>query len=146
MTAALVAESVAHRIATAVPGAVEGTAAEAVYVRAESLQSVCRFLHDDAEADFAYLVSIDVADFIDRFELIYRLVSLRHNHSAVLKVRVWGREEPTVPSVTSIWRGADLQEREIYDLMGVHFEGHPNLKRVMLWEGFPGHPWRKDFP
>lgn len=146
MTAALVAESVAHRIAAAVPGAVEGVAAEAVYVRAESLLPVCRFLHADPEADFAYLVSIDVADFIDRFELIYRLVSLRHNHSAVLKVRLWGREEATVPSITSIWRGADLQEREIYDLMGVHFEGHPNLKRVMLWEGFPGHPWRKDFP
>jgi NADH:ubiquinone oxidoreductase subunit C len=50
-----------------------------------------------------------------------------------------------MPSVTGLWRGADFQEREIYDLLGISFEGHPNLKRIMLWEGFDGHPLRKDF-
>jgi NADH:ubiquinone oxidoreductase subunit C len=56
-----------------------------------------------------------------------------------------GREEARIPSVFDIWRGADLQEREVWDLMGIIFDGHPNHKRIMLWEGFPGHPLRKDF-
>ena len=56
-----------------------------------------------------------------------------------------GREELAIPSVTDLWRGAELQEREIWDLMGIKFEDHPNMKRILLWEGFPGHPLRKDF-
>ncbi len=83
--------------------------------------------------------------FIDRFELIYHLLSMRRNHRVVLKTLWTGRGDPSMPSVTSVWRGADLQEREVWDLMGIRFEGHPNLKRVLLWEGFEGHPLRKDF-
>ena len=65
---------------------------------------------------------------------------------SIVKVKCGeGRHEPSVPSVTGIWRGADLQEREAWDLMGIRFEGHPNHKRIMLWEGFPGHPLRKDY-
>ncbi len=70
---------------------------------------------------------------------------MRLNHSAILKTRCHTRDEPKVPSVVEVWRGADLQEREVWDLMGVHFEGHPNMKRILLWEEFPGHPLRKDF-
>ena len=70
---------------------------------------------------------------------------MKKNQSLVLKLICFGRDEPVVDSVIDIWKGADLQEREIWDLMGIHFEGHPNLKRVLLWEGFPGHPLRKDF-
>jgi len=62
----------------------------------------------------------------------------------VLKVHV-DRNSPTVPSLYKVWRGADLQERETYDLVGIVFEGHPNLKRIALWEGFQGHPLRKDY-
>ena len=68
-----------------------------------------------------------------------------HNQSAILKAKLYGREDLALPSVVSVWQGADLQEREVWDLMGIAFTGHPNLKRVMLWEGFPGHPLRKDF-
>ena len=70
---------------------------------------------------------------------------MQNNTSVVIKSKVFGREELSAPSVISVWQGADLQEREIWDLMGIHFEGHPNMKRVLLWEGFPGHPLRKDF-
>ena len=63
----------------------------------------------------------------------------------VLKVRLTDKAAPVLPSVTSIWRGADLQEREVYDMMGIRFEGHPNLRRILLWEGFEGYPLRKDF-
>ena len=64
----------------------------------------------------------------------------------MVKTRVGlGRTDASVPSVVPIWRGADYQEREVWDLLGIRFEGHPNHKRIMLWEGFPGHPLRKDY-
>ena len=84
-------------------------------------------------------------DYIEHFELVYHLLSLRRNSSLVVKSRVPGRENLEVPSVYEVWKGADLQEREVWDLMGIYFDGHPNMKRILLWEGFPGHPLRKDF-
>jgi NADH:ubiquinone oxidoreductase subunit C len=106
---------------------------------------VARFLKENPDLDFAFLTSITAVDYVECFELVYHLLSMRRNHSTVLKTRYYGREEPTVASVISVWQGADLQEREIWDLMGIRFEGHPNMKRILLWEGFPGHPLRKDF-
>jgi NADH-quinone oxidoreductase subunit C len=108
------------------------------------LLTVFRFARDDAELDFAYLTSLTSVDWLDRFELVYHLQSLRRNHIAVLKVAL-ERENPIVPSVTPIWEGARLQEAEVYDLMGIRFEGHPSLRRIFLWEGFAGWPLRKDF-
>ena len=106
---------------------------------------MCDFLRTDPVLDFQFLTSISAVDYIEYFELIYQLLSMRNNHSLVVKSRIYDREKPSVQSVVEIWRGADLQEREIWDLMGVIFEGHPNMKRVLLWEGFKGHPLRKDF-
>ena len=72
---------------------------------------------------------------------------MRRNSSLIIKSRCYGRdEELSMPSLVEVWKGADYQEREVWDLMGIRFEGHPNHKRIMLWEGFPGHPLRKDFP
>jgi len=71
--------------------------------------------------------------------------SLESNRSVTLKVRIFTRDNPTVPSISGLYQGADWQEREVYDLMGIIFKGHPNLKRVFLWEGYDGHPLRKDF-
>ena len=70
---------------------------------------------------------------------------MKHNHSLVVKTRCQGRDNLSLPSVVSLWRAADYQEREIYDLMGITFEGHPNMKRIVLWQGFQGHPLRKDY-
>ena len=95
--------------------------------------------------EFNFLNAVSAVDYIEHFEVLYHLTSFEHNHSAVVKTRVYGRENPSVPSVVEVWPGADFQEREVWDLMGVAFEGHPNLKRIMLWEGFPGHPLRRDF-
>ena len=68
------------------------------------------------------------------------------NESLVIKIPCGeSRTEPSVISITSVWRGAELQEREIYDLMGIYFDNHPNMKRLLLWENFDGHPLRKDF-
>ena len=94
---------------------------------------------------FDYLNYVTAVDYYSYFEVVYQLTSLEHNHSVIIKTRCYGRDNPVVPSVVGLWQGADFQEREIYDLMGIKFEGHPNLKRIFLWEGFPGHPLRKDF-
>ena len=108
------------------------------------LLAVFRFLRDDPQLDFVFLSGVTSVDRRDRFEVVYHLQSLQRNHMTVVKVEV-DRENPIVPSVTDIWQGALLQELEIYDLMGIRFEGHPNLRRIFLWEGFAGWPLRKDF-
>jgi NADH-quinone oxidoreductase subunit C len=145
MTRELSAEEVAGRIDEGLPGVVIRHEANDVWVDPSSILEVSRFLRDDPDLDFAFLSAISAVDYVEYFELVYHLVSMRRNHGVVVKSRVFGREEPSVPSVIDVWRGADLQEREIWDLMGIRFDGHPNMKRVLLWEGFPGHPLRKDY-
>jgi NADH-quinone oxidoreductase subunit C len=144
MTKPLSASRVARMVEERVPGVVMGERGDTLWVHPERLLEVCRLLKESPDLAFDYLVAITGVDYIEYFEVVYHLVSLRHNHSLVVKARVYGREEPTVPSVVSLWQGADFQEREVYDLMGIRFQGHPNLKRILTWEGFPGHPLRKD--
>ena len=145
MTRALPGEEIAGRINDACPGAVSGFNQTEVWIDSASLLEVARFLKETSDLDFAFLNAITAVDYVERFELIYQLLSMKHNHAVVVKTHCDDRVEPTISSVTTVWRGADLQEREIWDLMGIRFEGHPNMKRVLLWEGFPGHPLRKDF-
>ena len=145
MTVALSGSEVAKQIVKHFPEVVSEANKRAVVVKSESLFEVAEYLKNSPELDFDYLTSITAVDYYDYFELIYQLVSLKHNHSLVLKTRCYDRDKPTIPSVVSLWRGADFQEREIYDLMGISFEGHPNLKRIVLWQGFEGHPLRKDY-
>ncbi len=138
-------ETLAQRLSQQLPGVVITWDDASVWLEPESLNDAAAFLKDDAELDFKFLNSISAVDYIEYFELVYHLMSINHQHTAIVRSRVYGREEPTAASVTDIWKGADFQEREIWDLMGVRFAGHPNLKRIMLWEGFDGHPLRKDF-
>ncbi len=145
MTKALLGEDIARRLDDAHPGAVVGFDETDVRIELDSLADVARFLKETTDLDFAFLTAITGVDYVEYFELIYHLLSMRHNHSVVLKTRCYGREEPTAPSLVSLWQGANLQEREIWDLLGIRFEGHPNMKRILLWEGFPGHPLRRDF-
>jgi len=117
-----------------------------VWVATRSIDKVCKILRDEPIFGFDLLSAVTAVDYIDHFEMVYHLTSLKNSRNAVLKSRCgWERKDPEVPSVTSVWRGAELQEREVWDLMGIKFIGHPNHKRIMLWEGFPGHPLRKDF-
>ena len=138
-------ETLAQRLSQQLPDVVITWDDASVWLEPESLNDAAAFLKDDAELDFKFLNSISAVDYIEYFELVYHLMSINHQHTAVVRSRVYGREEPSAASVTGIWKGADFQEREIWDLMGVRFSGHPNLKRIMLWEGFDGHPLRKDF-
>ena len=114
-------------------------------VKSETLPAIASFLKATPGFDFDYLASITAVDYHDYFELIYHLVSLEHNHNLVIKTRCSERDAPVVPSVVSLWQGADFQEREIYDLMGIRFDGHPNMKPICLWDGFQGHQLRKNY-
>ena len=145
MTTELNAQDLARSIQDRFPGSVMEAGGNALVVSTDTLAKVARHCFEDPDLAFDFLVGVTGVDYIDHFEVVYHLLSIKHNHSVVLKTRAFTRESPSVPSVTDIWHGALLQEREVYDLMGIAFEGHPDLKRIMLWEGFPGHPHRKDF-
>lgn len=95
--------------------------------------------------DFDYLSSVTGVDYTDRLEAVYHLYSMEKGEGPiVIKVRT-DRAEGKIPSVTPIWRSAEYQEREAYDLFGIHFEGHPDLRRILMWDEFKHHPMRKDY-
>ncbi len=113
-------------------------------VPAEQLLEVARFVKESDGLELNYLVSVSAVDYWEHFEVAYLLHSVHLGHSLELKVNI-DRERPVVASVVGLWKGANFQEREVYDLMGVEFEGHPDMTRILLWDGFEGHPLRKDF-
>ena len=145
MTKFISGQKMAKTIESAVPGSVTESTDEYVWVKSDMIREVCHSLKDTSGMDFSYLTSISAVDYIDKFEIVYHLLSMRNNYAAVVKSICIGRENPSIPSVIEVWKGADLQEREIWDLMGIEFQGHPNLKRILLWEGFDCHPLRKDY-
>lgn len=109
-------------------------------------------LHDvlafaKTELGFEMVIDISSLDHFGadpRFEMVYELVTV--DDSRHLRVKSPVGEEESVPTATDIWPGADWHEREVYDMMGIPFSGHPNLKRILMWEGYPFYPLRKDFP
>jgi NADH-quinone oxidoreductase subunit C len=145
MTKLLAGHDIAHRIEQKYPGAVVEAVPEFAMVKSERLLEVCAYLRDDAELDFKYLNSLTGVDRIEWLEVVYHLTSLKHNHMGAIKTSTADREKPVVPSVTGVWPGAHLQEREAYDLLGIVFEGHSDMRRIFLWEGFAGWPLRKDY-
>ena len=145
MTVELSGREVAAKLTKKFPDGVIESGEVAILVNSDSLLAIAEYLKNDPEFDFDYLNHLTGVDYIDYFEVVYQFTSLKHNHNLVIKTRCPDRENPTLPSVINIWRGADYQEREIYDLLGINFEGHPNLKRIVLWPGFEGHPLRKDY-
>lgn len=145
MTKELDGTQVSRIIEDTHPGMVLETQGSNIWIKPDGIRPVATLLKQDPDLLLSTLRAITAVDYVEYFEIIYHLLSMRKNQSLVLKLKCFGRDFPVVDSVVDIWKGADLQEREIWDLMGIHFEGHPNLKRVLLWEGFPGHPLRKDF-
>ncbi len=124
-----------------------------IYVRKERLLEVCKLLRDDPELAYLYISDVMGLDWLPhweagerpkRFEVVYNLYSPVTFQRIFLKVRV--DEGESVPSVTPIWEGANYPEREVYDMFGIPFEGHPNLKRILMPDDWVGHPLRKDFP
>jgi NADH-quinone oxidoreductase subunit C len=145
MTVELTGERVARRVAELVPAAKVEPVGRSLYVEAQDLVAVCSALRQDPEMRLQFLTSCTAVDYVTHFEMVYHAQSLAKNHLAVIKVRLDDRENPELPSVTPVWYGAHLQEREVYDLFGIRFVDHPDLRRIFLWEGFAGYPLRKDF-
>lgn len=113
----------------------------------EKWLELAKILKNDDRLSFDFLTMVTAVDYVKpepRMDVVYHLYSMRHKHRAVVKVSV-RREGASVDSVVSLWATADWQEREVYDMYGIKFEGHPNCARILMWDGFPGWPLRKDF-
>ncbi len=117
-------------------------------VRAEWLFKVMEFLKREARLNFNVLVDITAVDHMGReprFEVVYHLLSLPNNQRLRIKVPV-AEGQPAVSSICSLWASANWLEREVWDMFGIRFSGHPDLRRILLYEEFQGHPLRKDYP
>jgi NADH-quinone oxidoreductase subunit C len=119
-----------------------------IYVDRENIREACALLRDDAGCAFNFLSDITCVDWYPaepRFEIVYHLLSISKKERVRLKVRL-DSSSPAVESITSVWPGANYFEREVFDLFGVRFTGHPYLRRLLMPEDWEGHPLRKDYP
>jgi NADH-quinone oxidoreductase subunit C len=138
-------QQVAEALGAALPGIVTTVTDEWVEVAPDRVEEALRWLHDSEQLDAKQLSNLTSVDRHDRFEVVYHLQSLDLNHQIAVKAIVTDHDDPVLPSAYPVYKGALLQEREVFDLMGIRFVGHPDLRRLLLWEGFPGHPLRKDW-
>ena len=138
-------EEIKQDIQAKIPGVavtVEGTS---LIVPKERWIDVAKFLREDASYELDYLSCVTGVDYKEYLEAVYHLYSIEKKEGSVtVKVRT-DRDTGEIPSVTPIWRSAEFQEREAYDLVGIRFTGHPDLRRILMWEGFQHHPLRKDY-
>ena len=119
-----------------------------IWIERGSIRDACAILRDDPECPFNYLCDITCVDWYPaepRFEVVYHLLSLQNKERVRLKVRLDG-DSPTVDSAVAVWPAANYFEREIFDLFGIRFSGHPNLERILMPDDWEGHPLRKDYP
>jgi NADH-quinone oxidoreductase subunit C len=122
-------------------------------VSREGLLPALTLCRDDAALAFDLLVDVTAVDYLrfpgredgPRFEVVYHLYSVAHNHRVRVKVRV-EQDDPVVPTATGLWPIANWLEREVWDMFGIRFEGNPDLRRLLMYEEFEGHPLRKDYP
>lgn len=149
MEALQVAEKIKERFPEEVLDVKEFRGQVSVTLKKERILDICRFLHDDPDLFFDYLVDVCGADYLGknekRFEVVYHLYSIKHRHALRLKAEVAG-DTPSIDSVMPVWIGANWHEREAYDMYGIVFNGHPDLRRVLLPEDWEGYPLRKDYP
>ena len=120
----------------------------AIVLQRESLREACALLRDDPQTQFNFLSDITCVDWYPsepRFEVVYSLLSIPRKDRVRIKVRLAG-SDPNVESLTSLWPGANFFEREVFDLFGIRFNGHPYLRRIMMPDDWEGHPLRKDYP
>ena len=122
---------------------------QTITVNKESVLELFKFLRDDPELDFKFLMDLTAVDYLNRkdtrFEVVYHFYSLKHNGRLRIKIPV-SEDDCTVDSVSSLWKTANWYEREVWDLYGIKFDDHPDMRRILLYEEFKGHPLRKDYP
>jgi len=122
---------------------------ETIVIKPAALIKIAQFLRDDADYDMNFLMDLTAVDGLrlgwnPRFQVVYHFFSLKYSHR--LRVKVPAADGGSVPSLTGLWSIANWFERECWDLLGIKFDGHPNLKRILMYEEFVGHPLRKDYP
>lgn len=141
-----VVEALRSRFGDAIGEVGDFAGEDTVYVAREKIAEVARFLKDEQQFNYyADCGAIDLFKEGDRFEVYYNLVSVPRRKRVRLKVRV-PEDEPVVPSLVPVYRAANWNEREAYDMMGIRFEGHPDMRRMYMPEDFEYHPQRKEFP
>ncbi len=123
-----------------------------IMLKRDRIIDVCRYLHDDPSLKMDHLADLTAVDYSaypgdtgERFEVVYNLISTVYRHRIRLKARV-PENDPRIDTVVSVWNTANWHERETYDLMGIMFVGHPDLRRILLPEDWEGHPLRKEYP
>jgi NADH-quinone oxidoreductase subunit C len=142
-----VAETITSRFGGGVTGRTEFRGELTLSLQPDSLRPVCEFCRDELGFDFLLdISSIDNFEHEPRYEAVYELYSLTDNLHLRLKTAAVGDDEPALPTVCDLWPTANWHEREAWDMMGIRFTGHPDLRRIIMWEGYPYHPLRKDFP
>jgi NADH-quinone oxidoreductase subunit C len=140
------------RLVQSIPAAVQSAKFDreelTVWIDKGSMREACAILRDYPECPFNYLADLTCVDWYPsepRFEVVYHLLSISTKERVRLKARLDG-SSASIESVTSVWPAANFYEREVFDLFGIRFTGHPNLKRIMMPDDWEGHPLRKDYP
>jgi NADH-quinone oxidoreductase subunit C len=145
MDAKQISEALKQKFAASVPGTAEFRGEHSITVSLASVRALLKYCRD--EMGFDYLVDISSVDHSGReprFEMVYELYG--YGHRQHLRVKCPVSEDEGVPTVSDLWATANWHEREVYDMMGLTFEGHPDLRRILMWEGYPFFPLRKEFP
>lgn len=141
-----VAEALTSRFGAGVTGRVEFRGETTLLLQPEALRPVCEFCRDELGFNFLLdISSIDNFEHEPRYEVVYELYSLGNGLHLRLKTTAT-EDEPEVPTVCDFWPTANWHEREVWDMMGIRFARHPDLRRIIMWDGYPYHPLRKDFP
>lgn len=122
---------------------------QTITIKKESVLELFKFLRDDPKLNFKFLMDLTAVDYLNRkdtrFEVVYHFYSLKHNGRLRIKIPV-SEDDCTMNSVSSLWETANWYEREVWDLYGIKFNDHPDMRRILLYEEFKGHPLRKDYP
>ena len=140
-------ETLKEIISSKVPEAIFDESGEFlnIIIEPKDLYVLAKYLRESDNTDLDYLFCLTCVDWLDFFYVVYHLTSKKYKHTLVLKAKISDRENPIIDSVADIWKTADFLEREVYDLFGIQFNDHPDLRRIFLDEDWNGYPLRKDY-
>jgi NADH-quinone oxidoreductase subunit C len=147
-----IAKMIEEKFAGQVIGTTTYAGQVAVMVKKDLIKDICLYLRDETGLKMDHLADLTAVDYSrypgdtgPRFEVVYNLISTEYRHRIRLKVRL-PEEDPRIDTVSAVWHTANWHERETFDLMGIKFDGHPDLRRILLPEDWEGHPLRKEYP
>jgi len=148
MDASVTLKRLAERFAESIIETHSHRGNDTAVVKKEDILRICNYLRDDEALLYNFMMDLTVVDYLGkepRFEVVYHLYSLKYNRRVRIKARI-SESDTSIDSIVPIWISANWFEREAFDMYGIVFNGHPELRRLLLYEGFEGHPLRKDYP